>query len=415
MPSTLTRRLPKFSLPTFHWRTFGARPQPVPAEPPAAATPLRPRIDIAVRAVSPEGEARSRHRNLGRHLARQGAWDDLGAAIREADAARAATPGGLPVAALMADGAASDALDSARLAVRDDDPGQARLAMTDLQDNLADCPDDFGAAAVVARAHVALAEAWDVQARRGKHAAACNDARDRCYETALCLADRFDPFALDSPLLARLRCALLAIDARPQARVADDYEDAIDLDPACPDHMRALGRDLMPDRYGDFEKLDREARRTAARVQDIWGLGGYVWVMLDPLTLDPRAFRRLDAELFIAGMHDILERRGDQHMVNRLAAFCGYSLSGKAIAGSTRARIANCLGWIARDHLREVHPLAWTEARRPGQTEDRPGEDPVSRGKVRALSALAEHFAPQLRDDQRLIFSDAGLNFLRDA
>ena len=47
--------------------------------------------------------------------------------------------------------------------------------------------------------------------------------------------------------------------------------------------MRAFGEALLPARYGGYDMLDSEARRTAAHTDDIWGAGGYVWVYLDAL------------------------------------------------------------------------------------------------------------------------------------
>jgi hypothetical protein len=230
------------------------------------------------------------------------------------------------------------------------------------------------------------------------------------FRSAGRIIDHFDIFECDAPTLAQARCALLAADPRPSQRVADDYEDLIDLDPLNSHHMRALGRHLLPRWYGSYEVLDAEARRTAARTRDLWASGGYVWVYLDALALDPMAFRRMDAELFVEGMHDILACCPDQHIANVMAAYTGLTLSGKAEPGSARARIAGCFDWIVRDHLTEIHPMVWASApTAANEARVKGAEDGARRGRVRALSALAEHFAADIRAGARICFSSEGL------
>lgn len=256
--------------------------------------------------------------------------------------------------------------------------------------------------------HLTVAEAWRLTPGGAEAAALRADARSQQLETAARLIAPFHPLEYDSPGIAALRCALLDLDARPSRRVADDYEDLIDLDPSCPAHMRALGRDLMPDRFGNWDRLELEARRTAGRTADVWGAGGYVWVWLDALSgVQQRGFAHVDAELFTEGLHDILTRRPDQHTANLLAAFCGMTLSGASEPSSARARICGCFGWIVEDHLREIHPALWASARPfAGKTE---GGERLRLGESRARSALAEHFAHQLRLGREVHFTEAGV------
>ena len=150
---------------------------------------------------------------------------------------------------------------------------------------------------------------------------------------------------------------------------------------------------------------------------DLWGAGAYTWVYLDALSVDPGAFDKLDAEYFAEGLHDILERRPDQHTVNMLAAFTGYTLSGMACDPGNRGRIASCFNWIVQDHLREVHPLVWM---RPVSNVSHPQPQPADRdlqkrGRVRALSSLAEHFAPQIRAGNRVLFENGGITIAPSA
>jgi hypothetical protein len=132
------------------------------------------------------------------------------------------------------------------------------------------------------------------------------------------------------------------------------------------------------------------------------------------LERDPGAMLRLDAELFCEGLHDILARYPDQHIVNHLAAFCGLTMSGRAVPGSTRARIAGCFSWITADHLRELHPAVWAAAPLPSGAETSSEDhDLTRRGMTRGVEALAACYAAHIEAGQRVIFTSSGITFAR--
>lgn len=404
-------------------RLVAPRPDRAVATPPGRARrpagglpPLRPRVEIPVCDPGPDAARSAALRARGQFLARQEDWERLSQEIGAADRARRLTPGLHSEAALLSEGARQDIAEAVSIAVQQDAPGTVATVLAALgavQEDLPDCP---AIANVLARAHVDAARAWcgDAQpedlpdTRRASYAGHMAAAAD--------LTDRFDPFEHDSPLWAQVRCAVLEADARPHERVADDYEDLIDLDPGNPRHLWALGHDLRPRRYGSWELLDRQARRTAARTADVWGSGGYTWVCFGALRVDPAAFHRLDAELFVEGLHDILQRHPTQDMANRLAAFTGFTLGGPSAAGSTRRRLTDCLGWITQDHLRELHPEIWAEAPLPCHPGRKSEEDmdPLRRGRARALASLADFYAPALEAGRRLIFDADGLRMVKD-
>ena len=383
--------------------------------PSALVPPLRPRVDIPVCDPGPDAEAATRLRARGQFLARQDDWDRLAQEIREAESARALTPGLFAKAALLAEGARTDIKEAVRQAVAEDEARAVRVMLASLEVVREDMPDCPVIALVLALAHVDAAQAW----RGTQSLAALPDLNREEYArhmaSATALNDLFDPFEHDSPLWATVRCAVLEADPHPRQRVADDYEDLIDLDPGNPHHLSNLGRNLRPSTFGTWEQLDQQARRTAARTADVWGVGGYVWVYYGALCADAGAYRRLDAELFVEGLHDILARHGSQDMVNRLAAFAGLTLGGPADPASARRRIADCLGWIAQDHLREVHPMIWADAALPPRPlRDTPEDtDPIRRGRMRAISSLAEFYAPALDTGRRLVFEPEGMRITK--
>ncbi|WGW03280.1 hypothetical protein [Tropicibacter oceani] len=391
--------------------------EPRKAEPraPRKVEPLRPRIEIPVRDPSPAHKIAEGYRDRGRFLARQEEWETLGREICAADRDRLLTKGLRSVAALLAEGARSDAVEAGRAAVQKGEANAARAILTALELNMEEIPDCPATAYVVAMAHIDLARAWAGASR----AADLSPPRFMSFKEhmglAAELADRFDPFETQSPLWAEVRCRVLDIDPRPSQRVCDDYEDLIDLEPGNPDHLRALGRDLLPRRFGNRETLEREARRAAMRTEDVWGVGGYSWVYMGAIEKDPDALRGLDADLFAEGLHDILSRHPGQDMANRLAAFTGMTASSVSAPGTIQARISDCFNWIAQDHLHELHPAVWALAPAPSREERVEIEtcDLVKRGRTRAISALAEHFAPLLDGGRRLVFTPQGLQMPR--
>lgn len=385
------------------------------ARPERRVLPLRPRVEIPVRDPAPDIRAREAALERGQFLARQEAWEELCDEIIGADLAAQLTPGRSSVAALLAQGARADLVEAGRAAVAKGEPKRAWAVVQALEVNLEDMPDCPAMAAVVALAHIDLARAWRGASEVHQLAPQRRTAWKTHMRSAAQLADRFDPFEHGSALWAQIRCDVLDFDPSPAQRVADDYEDLVDLSPGAIDPLKALGRALLPTAHGSREALDVQARRTALRTQDIWGLGGYAWVYMGALEEDPGAFRRMDMNLFAEALHDIVRLHPDQDMVNRLAAFTGMSVLAMEMNARMRRRFSDCFAWLAQDHLREIHPAIWASAPAPARftriQQDAP--DSQRRGRVRAISTIAEHFAPLLSNGRRLVFGDTGLKMPR--
>lgn len=403
-------------------RLLAERPAAVVPEQTSAAKrpitrvpPLRPPVEIPVVDPGPDAERSAALRARGQFLARQEDWEGLAREMTAADTGRHRTPGLQSVADLLSQGARSDFTGAVVQALEARDLSEVAEVLDSVDALRGDMPDCPAIAHVAAMTHVDTARACRAATRAADSDPALRMAEARHMAAATALNDRFDPFEWNSPLWAAVRCALIEGDANPQDRVADDYEDLVDLDPGNPRHLWNLGNDLRPARFGDWEVLDRQARRAAARTSDVWGMGGYAWVYFGALGRDKAALRRLDTELFVEGLHDILTRHRTQDMANRLAALTGYTLGGLATGGGALHRLADCLGWIAQDHLREVHPMIWAEAT-PPITRGAPlseDPDPVRRGKARALSSLATYYAPALEAGRRLVFAPDGMRMVK--
>ncbi|WP_107976277.1 hypothetical protein [Allosediminivita pacifica] len=380
----------------------------------AKVPPLRPRIDIAMRHPTPETQERVMHRDRGMHLARQEAWDRLSHEIRAAEAKRELTSGGTPVAALLSRGARHDAVKAARDAILVGDIAGGFDALIALHDDLREgCPGDHAVKHVVAAAYLDLAQICAGGQSLGKLSPNLRKTHDRALETAYQLVDRFDPFANDSPLWAAVRCGVLPADPAPEQRVADDYEDVIELDPGCPGHLRAMGRDLLPARFGSYGLLDQQARRVVGQTSDVWGTGAYSIVMAGATEMDPGVLNHIDSDLFAEGVYEILTRFPSPHYANIFAAFTGLIVPSTGIDTPVTRQIIGCFDWIIADYLTELHPILWAEARRPGTAPRRDG-DPIRRGRNRAEQAISQRIGSFLHEGESIVFTASGMRISKD-
>ncbi len=373
---------------------------------------LSKRILLPSLPVSDEEHARDHWFGIGQRCARQEDWDVLAERILEADHNRLQTPGGEMVSSLIAQGARADLVAAAEHAIAD---GRApdKTGLAALHAVLTEHAGSYPVALMVARAHVDIGLAW-----RANGAAAGEMRFLEHFAIAEALLDPLDAPALDAPSLASAQCALLAARPAPRRRVAEDYARLINLDPATPAHLRALGEALLPARFGSYQEIEIEARRAAARTGAAWGEGGYAWVWFDALALDPAGLGTVDAAYFADGLRAIAQRKPDQHVINQLAAFCGLTMAPRgsgtrmsAAQDRARATIHGCLDWLIADHLHELHPLLWSQAiLEPGRiTALPPRRTLLQTGRQTALRTIAACFAEEMADGQTLAFSSAGM------
>ncbi|AXI48828.1 hypothetical protein C1J03_08405 [Sulfitobacter sp. SK012] len=279
---------------------------------------------------------------------------------------------------------------------------------------LQDHPEDPAIACVVALAHIDVAWAWrgtgwdiDVPPQN-------REAFGAHFERATEIMAPFRAEASHSPLVAATCCALLAGPGQSAQTAADRYEALIDLNTSNPAPMRAMGNHLLPRWHGSYDALELEARRTAARTGNIWGAGAYTWVMFDAISGDDEACARLDLPFFIEGLHDILARRRDPHIVNLLAAYCantmGQAYSGNNDADQNRAQIAACADWIVREHLTELHPMIWAHAAQgfDNSLRIRSAARFAAAGQADAMRILTILFKREIAAGNRIVFTEDG-------
>lgn len=364
-----------------------------------------------------EDRERDRHQALGRSMARQERWEDVAAILADHDQARAQTEGGMPLAELICFGARGDvvaAVEHVLVSGKPDKGAPLLDGIEALEEILACMPNDPWIASIVAYTHMDIGWAW-----RGTGWEAEIPARNKAafaahFDRAADILDAFDAKAIDAPLVAAAQCSLAAGIPDRNGRLADRYESLIDLNPANPRAMRAFGAHMLPRWHGSYEQLELQARRNAGRHDDVWGAGGYTWVMFDAISSDAEACANLDLEFFIEGLRDILARSGDQHTVNLLASYCantmGHVATGHDEADHIRAQIADCAAWIVREHLTELHPMLWAHAARgfDNALRVRCPDRFAASGYADALRIIADLYRKDMRSDRgSMRFSNA--------
>ena len=378
---------------------------------------LEPLLHISCPDPTTEDILRDHHQSAGQHLVRQERWEDLSRTIRTADQARTMTPGSMPLADLMCYGARADvvmAVEHALLSGHPERDAPLLAGIEALEHVLADHPDDYVIAVIVAQAHMDIGWAWrgtgwDVEVPARNRA-----AFEAHFDRATDILAAFCATSLKSPLLAASCCALLGGTDVGARRVADRYEALIDLNPLNPRVMRAMGNHLLPRWYGTYAELELEARRTASRTMDVWGAGGYTWVMFDAIAHDDQACANLDLPFFVEGLRDILSRNPDPYTVNLLAAYCanaiGQIFSGNDEADQVRTQIAECARWIVREHLTELHPMIWAHAARgfDNNLRIKSLHRFAASGRDDAMRIITDLFQGEIDAGKQIVFTDTG-------
>ena len=386
-------------------------------QPPAHVCRPEDFLDIPVPEHSVDDQACRDARSRGQFLARQDMWDDLSREIRDADLERRTTPGGMPVAELLAFGARSDvvhAVEHALLEGVSEDSATLVEGITGLENMRQDMREDPYINMIVSMAHVDIAWAWRGSAWATMVPRVNRERFAAHFDRAHSLMDPFCFLEMDSPVMASATCSLLTGRQDRGRRIADIYEDLIDLDPQNHRHMRALGNHMLPRWFGSHTELELEARRTAARTQDIWGAGGYTWVQFDAIAIDEQACANVDVPFFVDGLHDIIAARPTQEMANLLAAYCSVAIcNGLDLCESadlSRLQIADAAEWLIRDHLHEIHPLIWAHAAEGFDNSARVTSPKrfAARGRADALQIVANMFREEISQGQRVIFTPDG-------
>ncbi|MDV4143861.1 hypothetical protein R1W01_03400 [Shimia sp. FJ5] len=383
---------------------------------------LLDRLHIAVNVMPPDQTEADDAREHGTFLARQDRWDELADLIREADRARRTTDAGQPIADLLSYGGRADVVQAAEHALLHGRAAKGSnffSGVEALEFVLDEAPDNYPLALIVANMHIDIGWAWRGASATEELRATNREAFHAHFDRASDILDAFCPVDLDSPALAAARCALLPGRHSPELHIIREFEQLVSLDPMNPRHMRALGNYLLPRWYGDFQALDLEARRTAARTYEDWGAAGYTWVWFDALLVDPEGLSIFEPEYFLEGIYDILDACRDQHTANLTAAHlyqCWQTARERYNETGYRPDLPPALrrGFetVVEHHLREVHPMIWGHAEIGFENTARiiSHSRLAEKGRETALSAIAMPFLKRLQDGQTVTFGPDGIH-----
>ena len=353
----------------------------------------------------------------GQYLARQERWDELSAEIEAADKGRDKTPGGMPVSDLLAYGARADVVNAVEHALSEGHTADSRPLIDGIMALEAvrmPYRNDPYIAGVVALAHIDIGWVWRGTGWENTLPPVNRQRWSAHFDRAAALLAPFNSTQLSSPFLAATSCAMLQGNCTDAITVANDYERLINLDPTDSRHFRALGNHMLPRWSGTYAALELEARRTASRTESIWGAGGYTWVYFDAISNDEQACAQVDVEFFLDGLHDIVETRPTQEMINLLASYCSVALSnGLGLcerADLPRLQIAEAADWLVRDHLYELHPLIWAHAADGFDNNARitSASRFAARGRADALQIIADLFREEIDRGHKVTFTAEG-------
>lgn len=357
----------------------------------AAAIPAPVSPDLPVCGESASDRGHNEYFARGQFLARQERWEDLSALISKADHDGLRTPTGLSMAALLSDGARADAVCSARQSVARGDGG-IPMGISELDEIATELDEHWGVAVTTARAHMEFAWACAGQLDPFARPKKPSTAFRHLFGLAEDLLDHAREVSPGSAFVAATRCDLLAADDLASDKVDRRHEIALSHDPENPGRLRAYGVHLLPRWFGTHARVAGTAARMADEFADVWGDGGYTWVWFDALRLDPASAAVLDAERFLHGMHDILDRDTDPQLANLMTAYLAGMDAHFAptdlpnAARQARALLHGALPFMMDRYLTELHPQVWArEHALPGAAH--PG--PLSEGRIAAATAQA--------------------------
>jgi hypothetical protein len=336
------------------------RPAPEPGE----AAEIERRVDVPVQARSPEQDEWSEIERGFAALADEGLWMSLLDRLRGVDQSRQRFASGKRYYECALAGAIDPVTRHLGEPARIDAATAALTPLTTLHiGNL----NDYMPAVLLAHALIEIGWAVRGPLPPGETPRDAKDAARVFFSRAEAVIESFDPILENSPMLAEARYRLAPGVEEGTEFLRDWYEDWADLDPSNPGMLATHASFLTPEWYGDYDEIEREARRAAKRAADGLGAGAYPCFWQAPLEADPSAVVRIDPEMFVAGTHDLLEGNRSQALVNdfvsllfRLTLPTSLETPEQAErAQPIRERLAEGLREVILRHLTELQAPIW--------------------------------------------------------
>ena len=382
----------------------GVQPQPRTRAVTEELQALIENLGVAVIDRTEEQLERDWYIHRGQKLIRQENWGQLSSEIRQFDEMRAITTGGSPISELLTRGARGEIVQPIRKSLSDHDTSPSTDGLGVYQAVADAHPKDYAISMIVAYTHIDAARVWQLYGPAAD-GPIVQKAKQHHFKIAASLLDPFEAKRLKAPALAAAKCAAIPVQSDSKGRLTKAFETLISLDPKTSIYLRNFGLNLLPGRHGSYEMLDLWALKAIEPTRSLWGTGAYAWMYLDALRHDAGAFTKIDLNLFMEAMFDILDRCRDQHTANLFTAFTALSLLQASPGHETltgrrkRLQLNEAADWIIETQLREIHPLLWADAVPQGSavTRDMGTEARKAVGEECALRVLTHRQREQGR------------------
>lgn len=335
-----------------------------PMQDPGEAPEIARKVDVPVHRKSPEQDEWSEIERGFAALADEGLWMSLLDRLRGVDQSRQRFASGKRYYECALAGAIAPVTRHLGEPARIDVATAALAPLTTLHiGNL----NDYMPAVLLAHALIEIGWAVRGPLPPGETPRDAKDAAQVFFARAEAVIESFDPILENSPMLAEARYRLAPGVEDGTVFLRDWYEDWADLDPSNPGMLATHAAFLTPEWYGDYDEIEREARRAAKRAADGLGAGAYPCFWQAPLEADRSAVARIDPEMFLTGVHALLEGNRSQALANDLVALLfRLTLPSRTEtpeeverAQPVRERLAEGLREVILRHLTELQAPIW--------------------------------------------------------
>jgi hypothetical protein len=186
----------------------------------------------------------------------------------------------------------------------------------------------------------------------------------RLFDAARAALAPFDPVAIKSALLARIRYQLVPLIAEGSDRFGRWYVDWTTLAPRAWDAHGQHARHLLPEWFGTgFGMIDHAAREACQRLDRQTGAAPYAIFMASAARHVPSIAAEMDLALFLKGVEDYCRVDATQENFNRAGDMLwsmANRLNGPDEASRQRGdQIAQALDRLFRSRIRELHVASW--------------------------------------------------------
>lgn len=327
-------------------------------------------LDAQVLIPTAEEDEESIHNEISKaatQLAAQQGWMELADAIAEAEAERRASFGPTRDYGLMSWGARAQLTALLNIAHPSQFEKQIATFIGRIEDAAEKAPDNHILAVLAARSHMDVGWSWRGDGFADEVSRSEWETMGSHYQKA---GDFLAPFVEGGPKhpsvchAAHILARQLGDDGREMRKI---YETWRELDPGNPMLYGEHGFHLLPRWFGDYEELEREARRAAgATAGSNIGTAPYFWMLSSLMQCETEALVMVDQGLLLESLSDVIAQWPTQAVPNAIfrefsEVYLAHSLSDdrEARMSPVREMAGTVCRHIAENHLSAINPDVW--------------------------------------------------------